>query len=59
MHDKHQGSDLSEAGKEVLFHPPPRINFILKNQIVIKEINADCSSVDTGERSAFLFFSCH
>jgi len=23
MHDKHQGSDLSEAGKEVLFHPPP------------------------------------
>jgi len=23
MHDKHQGSDLSEAAKEVLFHPPP------------------------------------
>jgi len=58
MHDKHQGSDLSEAAKEVLFHPP-RINFILKNQIVIKEINADCSPIDTGERSAFLFFSCH
>jgi len=57
MHDKHQGSDLSEAGKEVLFHPPPRYNFILKNQIVISQINADCSSADTGERSAFLFFS--
>jgi len=55
MHDKHQGSDLSEAAKEVLFHPPPFINFILKNQIVIKEINADCSPIDTGERSAFLF----
>jgi len=25
MHDKHQGSDLSGAGKEILFHfyPPP------------------------------------
>jgi len=23
MHDKHQGSDLSEAAKEVLFYPPP------------------------------------
>ena len=56
MHDKHQGSDLSEAAKEVLFYPPPHINFILKNQIVIKKINADCSPIDTGERSAFLFF---
>jgi len=56
MHDKHQGSDLSEAAKEVLFYPPPRINFILKNQIVIIKINADCSSADTGERSAFSVF---
>jgi len=59
MHDKHQGSDLSGTGKEILFSFLPPTNFILKNQIVIKEINADCSSVDTGERSAFLFFSCH
>jgi hypothetical protein len=56
MHDKHQGSDLSEGGKEVLFHPPPTTNFILKNRIVIKEINADCSSADTEERSAFFVF---
>jgi len=56
MHDKHQGSDLSEAAKEVLFHPPPRFNFILKNQILIIKINADCFPADTGERSAFFCF---
>ncbi len=69
MHDKHQGSDLSGTGKEILFSflpprilgkevlfHPPRYNFILKNQIVIKEINADCSPIDTGERSAFSVF---
>jgi len=27
MHDKHQGSDLSGAGKEVLSHPPPPNQF--------------------------------
>jgi len=30
MHDKHQGSDLSEAAKEVLFHPPPLSILYLK-----------------------------
>jgi len=57
MHDKHQGSDLSGAGKEILFHfYPPQQNFILKNQIVIKEINADCSPINTGEWSALFAF---
>jgi len=56
MHDTHQGSKVSEIIGQSFF-TPPRINFILKNQIVIKEINADCSSADTGERSAFLFFN--
>jgi len=55
MHDTHQGSKVSEIIGQSFF-TPPRINFILKNQIVIKEINADCSSVDTGERSAFSVF---
>ena len=55
MHDTHHGSKVSEIIGQSFF-TPPRINFILKNQIVIKEINADCSPIDTGERSAFLFF---
>ena len=56
MHDTHHGSKVSEIIGQSFF-TPPHINFILKNQIVIKEINADCSPIDTGERSAFLFFS--
>ncbi len=28
MHDKHQGSDLSEAAKEVLFHPSPPVTIL-------------------------------
>ncbi len=32
------------------------VNLILKNQTVIKVINADCSPIDTGERSAFFVF---
>ena len=62
MHDTHQGSKVSEIIRKSFF-TPPRYNFILKNQIVISQINTDCSSADTGERSAFLFFSllfsCH
>ena len=62
MHDTHQGSEVSEIIRHP-FLPPPSYNFILKNQIVISQINAYCSSADTGERSAFLFFfllfSCH
>ena len=54
MHDTHQGSEVSEMIRKSFL--PPRYNFILKNQIVISQINADCSSADTGEWSAFLFF---
>jgi len=54
MHDTHQGSEVSEIIRKSFL--PPRYNFILKNQIIISQINADSSSADTGERSAFLFF---
>ena len=55
MHDTHQGSKVSEIIMQSFFYPPPRYNFMLKNKIVISQINADCSPIDTGERSAFLF----
>jgi len=54
MHDTHQGSKVSEIIMQSFFYPPS-YNFILKNKIVISQINADCSPIDTGERSAFLF----
>ena len=55
MHDTHQCSEVSEIIRKSFL--PPRYNFILKNKIIISQINADSSSADTGERSAFLFFN--
>ena len=54
MHDTHHGREVSEIIRKSFFYPP-RYNFMLKNKIVISQINADCSPIDTGERSAFLF----
>jgi len=39
MHDKHQGSDLSGAGKEVLFHPPNQ--FYTEKSDIKERLNFD------------------